>query len=194
MNRAALLSLVACLGGAAVTPAQPRPDVSSPVVPAVTSVGSTGVPVEQPQAEDPKTNGAPQVEAPLNMGESAWPRPANPLEERLNLKPTIQLRGRIETEAVMAAQSAQSQTTIGDLQNGYGFRRVRLGAQGNIGDAASWVSEVELAGGSVRLRNVFIGLNALPGVRQIRIGHMREPYSLEGMTSSNFSRLWNAAR
>jgi phosphate-selective porin OprO/OprP len=110
----------------------------------------------------------------------------NPLEERLNLTPTIQVRGRVEADAVMAAQSAQSQAAIGDLQNGYGFRRVRLGAQGTVGDSASWVSEVELAGGNVRLRDVFVGLDAIPGVRQIRVGHFREPYSLEGMTSSNF--------
>jgi phosphate-selective porin OprO/OprP len=70
--------------------------------------------------------------------------------------------------------------------NGFGFRRVRLGAQGTVGDSASWVSEVELAGGTVRLRDVFVGLDALPGVRQVRVGNFREPYSLEGMTSSNF--------
>ncbi len=104
----------------------------------------------------------------------------------LVLSPTIQLRGRIEAEATFAAQSASSQATIGDLQNGYGFRRVRLGAQGTIEDSASWVSEVELAGGNVRLRDVFVGLDAIPGVQQLRIGHFREPYSLEGMTSSNF--------
>ncbi len=104
----------------------------------------------------------------------------------VDLRPTIQLRGRIEADATVASQSAASQATIGDLQNGYGFRRVRLGAQGTIADSVSWVSEVELAGGVVRLRDVFIGLDALPGVREVRIGHFREPYSLEGMTSSNF--------
>jgi|GEM_PF-832755 len=108
------------------------------------------------------------------------------VNEPLVLNSTFQMRGRIEAEATMAAQSEESQETIGDLQNGYGFRRVRLGAQGNFEDSTSWVSEVELAGGNVRLRDVFIGLDALPGVRQIRAGHFREPYSLEGMTSTNF--------
>lgn len=103
-----------------------------------------------------------------------------------DLEPTFQLRGRIEAEAVMAVQSAASEATLGDLQNGFGFRRVRLGAQGKIDGSSSWVSEVELSAGNVRLRDVFIGLDAIPGVRQIRIGHFREPYSLEGMTSSNF--------
>ena len=104
----------------------------------------------------------------------------------VDLRPTVELRGRIEVDASMAVQSAKSEAIVGDLQNGYGFRRVRLGAQGTIAGSASWVSEVELAGGVVRLRDVFIGLDAIPGVRQVRIGHFREPYSLEGMTSSNF--------
>lgn len=109
-----------------------------------------------------------------------------PIDAPRVLTPTIQVRGRIEADATVAAQSSASQAEIGDLQNGFGFRRVRLGAQGTIEDSASWVSEVELAGGNVRLRDVFIGLDAVPGTQQIRIGHFREPYSLEGMTSSNF--------
>lgn len=113
-----------------------------------------------------------------------------PLEEvfgeEVDLTPTFQIRGRIEADASRAVQSEQSKAMIGDLQNGYGFRRVRLGAFGNLGDAASWLSEVELAGNNVRLRDVFIGLETSPYVRQVRVGQFREPYSLEGMTSSNF--------
>ncbi|MFO0798507.1 MAG: porin [Gemmataceae bacterium] len=114
------------------------------------------------------------------------PPAADRLADLLELKPTIQLRGRVEADAVLASQSAQSKAELGDLMNGYGFRRVRLGAQGTVGDSTSWVSEVELAGGNVRLRDVFVGLDALPGVSQVRVGYFREPYSLEGMTSSNF--------
>lgn len=109
------------------------------------------------------------------------------------MRSSIQVRGRIEAEATLAAQSAASKAALGDLVNGFGFRRVRLGAQGNVGDSTSWVSEVELAGGSVRLRDVFVGFDALPGVRQVRVGNFREPYSLEGMTSSNFITLLERA-
>lgn len=162
MNRSLLLCLVVGLIGAA----EPRDRAPVPVV--------VDTPAQEPAAA--------QAEPP----EPACPEPKTPLEELLDLKPTFEVRGRIEAEASLAAQSAASQATIGDLQNGYGFRRVRLGAQGSIGDSASWVSEVELAGGTVRLRDVFVSLDAIPYVRQLRIGHIREPYSLEGMTSSNF--------
>lgn len=182
MNRAALLSLVACFGGTAAAPAQPT-EVPYRVAPSAfgtlqAAATDAGAPSEPPRGENATKNTVPPSDV--------APQLPNPLEERLNLKPTLHLRGRIEAEAVTAAQSAQSKGAVGDLQNGYGFRRVRLGAQGSIGDSASWVSEVELAGGNVRLRDVFVGLDSLPAVSQIRIGYYREPYSLDGMTSSNF--------
>jgi phosphate-selective porin OprO/OprP len=126
---------------------------------------------------------APPIENPIDSSPATG---INPLFDRLEITPTFQLRGRIETEAITSSQSQANKDAIGDLVNGYGFRRFRLGALGNLGDSASWLSEVELAGGSVRLRDVFVGFDALPGVRQVRVGHFREPYSLEGMTSTNF--------
>jgi phosphate-selective porin OprO/OprP len=110
--------------------------------------------------------------------------PPHPVEEWL--KPTFQMRGRIETDAIVAAQSAESQAIIGDLQNGYGLRRMRLGAQGTIGDDVHWVSEVELAGGTPRMRDVFVGLKMFPVIRELRAGNLLEPFSLEAYTSSNF--------
>lgn len=124
---------------------------------------------------------APQQQPPI-FEEAFCP----PSEERIDLQLKVQWRGRIEADATMAAQSAESQAILGDLQNGFGFRRIRLGAQGSVDESTSWVSEVELAGGNVRIRDVFVGLDAIPGVNQVRIGNFREPYNLEGMTSSNF--------
>ena len=143
------------------------------------SIGTTGAAHSQTLPDDSES--APEIRV-----SEPPPSSLELLTSSREIKPTIHVRGRIEAEAVMAAQSASSKAIIGNLNNGYGFRRVRLGAQGNVDDSTSWVSEVELAGGNVRLRDVFVGLDAIPGVSQIRVGHFREPYSLEGMTSSNF--------
>lgn len=152
---------------------------------AVIAVGFGRAQSTQPAPEVPRADTQPSASKTAIVEPAPVVLP-NPLDEMLTPKPTFQIRGRIETEAIVSAQSQDSKDAIGDLLNGYGFRRVRLGAQGSIGDSTSWISEVELAGGNVRLRDVFVALDAVPGVRQIRIGHMREPYSLEGMTSSNF--------
>lgn len=110
--------------------------------------------------------------------------PPHPVEDWL--RPTFRIRGRIETDAIVAVQPTESKEIIGNLQNGYGLRRMRLGAEGTIGEEANWVSEVDLAGGTPRVRDVYIGLTMFPFVRELRVGHFREPFSLEGNTSSNF--------
>jgi phosphate-selective porin OprO/OprP len=104
----------------------------------------------------------------------------------LDPKPTIKLRGRIEVDAVWPSQSATSAAQIGDLQGGYGFRRARIGAEGTIGSSSAWVAEFDFAGGNVNFRDVYVGFTAQPGIREVKVGHFREPFSLEGATSSNF--------
>ncbi len=155
--------------------ASPGPDTSvsgGPSPAASTPMNGEAVKGAEPLAPEPR---------PAAAGDKSQPPT---LEEFL--KPTFRVRGLIETEAVMAGQSRGSKATIGDLQNGYGFRRVRLGAQGVIGDSSRWVSEVELAGGNVQLLDVFVGLTAIPGVREVRVGHFREPFSLEAATGVPF--------
>lgn len=119
------------------------------------------------------------------IGSSLFQNTPNTAQEDF-LKLNIRMRGRIETDAIVAVQSRESQEILGDLQNGYGFRRLRLGSQGNLGDALRWVSEVEMAGGTPRLRDVFIGYTMFPWLREFRVGFFREPFSLEGSTSANF--------
>ena len=148
----------------------------------VVTVSVAGWSAADDPAPSPRPGEAPHAAAGMDLsGEKA-----NPLESPPGLTPAVKLRGRIEVDAVMVVQSEASKALLGDLQNGYGFRRARLGAQGTVGSSALWVAEIDFAGGDVQLRDMFVGLTALPGVRQVRVGHFREPFSLEGATSSNF--------
>ncbi|MFM7151990.1 MAG: OprO/OprP family phosphate-selective porin [Gemmataceae bacterium] len=108
-----------------------------------------------------------------------------PLLPGENRKVNARLRGRIEADAAYAVQSARNLEIWDDIQNSVGFRRARLGAEGTVGDQVFWVSEIDFAGGNVLFRDVFVGLDKLPYLRRIRVGHFREPYGLEGTPSSN---------
>jgi phosphate-selective porin OprO/OprP len=158
------------------------------VVVAVVSVPASAGAIDSPPASAAPTwtEALTALSAPSPPTPECPPVRSNPLAERLGLTPTIELRGRIEADAVIASQSTSSKALIGDLQNGYGFRRARLGAQGNIGTSARWVAEIDFANGNFRPRDLFVGLTALPGVRELRVGYFREPFSLEGATSSRF--------
>jgi phosphate-selective porin OprO/OprP len=124
----------------------------------------------------------PPPDAPAESGSA--PEPPGVVEASPPL--TVRLRGRIETDAVMASQSVTSKSLLGDLQNGYGFRRLRLGAEGEIESRALYVAEIDFAGGQVRVRDAYIGLIALPWVSKVDVGYFREPFSIEGATSSRF--------
>jgi phosphate-selective porin OprO/OprP len=101
-------------------------------------------------------------------------------------KPSIKLRGRINADAINVSQSARDKAIIGDVQNATGFRRARLGAEGTVGDQVDWVAEFDFAGGGVSFKDVYVGVAELPFIRRFRIGHLVEPFSLEGYTSSNY--------
>lgn len=101
-------------------------------------------------------------------------------------KLTFQLRGRIEADAIFPHQSARDKLIIGDLQDAVGFRRARLGAEGKVGEQVHWIAEFDFAGGIVGFRDVYVAVDKLPIVGEVRIGNFREPFSLEGQTSSNY--------
>jgi phosphate-selective porin OprO/OprP len=108
------------------------------------------------------------------------------LSSREDDKPAIEVRGRIHTDAILINQSEKNKAILGDVENATGFRRARLGAQGTVGEQVNWVAEFDFAGGDISFKDVFVGVNQLPIVRRVRVGHMIEPFSLEGQTSSNY--------
>lgn len=116
----------------------------------------------------------------------ASPSTSPSFTDLLTQPPKFELRGRIEVDAQLPSQSAASQAQVGDLQGGFGFRRARIGAQGEIDPSTRWVAEVDFAGGSVKLRDMYVGLTAVPVLSEVRTGFLREPFSLEGATSSRF--------
>lgn len=108
------------------------------------------------------------------------------LAAREDAKPGIELRGRIQADAIMVNQSEKDKAIIGNVQNATGFRRARLGAQGLVGEQVHWITEFDFAGGDISFKDVFIGLSQLPIVDRVRVGHQVEPFSLEGYTNSNY--------
>ena len=50
----------------------------------------------------------------------------------------------------------------------------------------NWVAEFDFAGRSISFKDVFVGVDELPVVRRFRVGHLPEPFSLEGQTTSNY--------
>ena len=124
-------------------------------------------------------------------------------------KPKVTVFGRAHLDTAMFSGSAlDAGNWAQNTENGTKFRRARLGARGEMFDVFKWQVEMDFAstgtwgGGSIEVggndydlpsgtlqqtafKDVFLEMTDLPLVQTIKVGHFKEPASLEEMTSSN---------
>lgn len=94
-------------------------------------------------------------------------------------------------EATLDSIFDDNTNSEGDEVNGLGddgtiFRRSRIGVQGTIWEVFDFVAEWEFASGSAVWREMWMGVHDLPYVGTFRVGHFKEPFSIEQLTSSRF--------
>lgn len=97
----------------------------------------------------------------------------------------IKMGGRIQYD-VMFINQDDSLNQHFDAENGTEFRRARLYTSGTIYNNIKFKFQVDFAPGKVVIKDAFIQLTKIPGIENIRIGHMKEPFGMEMMSSSNF--------
>jgi phosphate-selective porin OprO and OprP len=77
--------------------------------------------------------------------------------------------------------------SLDDVESGTEFRRARISLEGQLYEVVPFKLEYDFAGGEVAFKDVWIGLTGLPGIAAVKVGHMKEPFSLEELTSSKFT-------
>ncbi len=93
---------------------------------------------------------------------------------------SLRLGGRIHMDQAFYHQDVTS------MGNGARLRRARVYASGTIGHDWKFKSEIEFGeDGRVGPRNVLLSYRGWKPLK-LTVGHFQEPFSLEGMTSSNF--------
>lgn len=97
----------------------------------------------------------------------------------------IKLGGRIQYDVMFINQN-NSLNNYFDAENGTEFRRARMYTSGTIYNNIKFKFQVDFAPGKVVIKDAFIQLTKIPGIENIRIGHMKEPFGMEMMSSSNF--------
>ncbi len=78
------------------------------------------------------------------------------------------------------------QEQVGDMHDGSEFRRVRLSATRALGEHHEARLSFDLRAGQAIVRDAYVELREMPYVGDIRLGHFREPFSIEEETSSRF--------
>ncbi len=117
--------------------------------------------------------------------ERAEPRPEKTPSAGPSWKTSWKTRGRIQVDAISSSQSAANRATFGDLEDVVGLRRARIGIEGPLLNDSRFLGEIDLASGRVVVRDLFIASGEPDVGGELRLGHFREPFSLEGYMSAN---------
>ncbi len=96
--------------------------------------------------------------------------------------------GRIMLDHAYFNQNTELDTNFGILQitNGTEIRRARIFASGTIYENIEFKLQADFSGAEVSLKDVYIGIKDIPLIGTLRIGHVKEPFRLEVMTSSKY--------
>ena len=112
-------------------------------------------------------------------------------------KPLIAPSGRIQFDVANFSQNAASNAQFGNAQNSVGFRRARLALLGEY-EQIDYIIEMDFANRGVgaevnskdqstAFKDVYIQVRDLPVIGNVRVGHFKECFGLEQLTSDNYT-------
>lgn len=98
----------------------------------------------------------------------------------------LKFGGRIQNDWAWYSADDELEAAVGAFEEGTEFRRARLFFEGELYERVEFKAQYDFAGGDPEFKDVYLGLINLPGVGGLRVGHYKEPYSLEEQTSSKY--------
>lgn len=98
--------------------------------------------------------------------------------------PTFRLSGFMHLDDGYFYQDTNSKATLGNVQDGVGFRRARLQALGSVTEFTNYSIEMDFASaGRPSFMDVWGEQTHVPIFGNLRIGHYRQPFSMDALTS-----------
>jgi len=101
----------------------------------------------------------------------------------------LEFGGRIQSDWAMVDLSEPLENAIGGEGHGTEIRRARIFFSGTVYDRVIFAAQFDFANtgdGTADLKDMYIGLKDLGPLGTVRVGHMKEPFSLEARTSSKY--------
>ncbi len=97
----------------------------------------------------------------------------------------FKIGGRIMNDWAWFADSDTGKQ-VGELEDGTEFRRARIYISGQIYDDITFKAQYDFSGGDADFKDVWIGIKQVPFVGNVKVGHFKEPFGLEELTSSKY--------
>lgn len=96
--------------------------------------------------------------------------------------PSVEVTGFFHLDGAYFSQDELNLETLGDIEDGLGFRRARLAAKGNVTQDVSYILEFDFAQSQARFVDVWLQ-NSGTRFGNIRIGRFRQPFGMSEVTS-----------
>jgi phosphate-selective porin OprO/OprP len=122
------------------------------------------------------------IEMLAGYAEPLPPTNASPMQSAKKL-PDYKVSGFFQLDSAYFNQSDESLATLGDIQDGTGFRRARIGVAGNISERASYLMEFDFAQAQARFVDAWAQVGGTP-LGTMRIGRFRQPFGMSELTSA----------
>jgi phosphate-selective porin OprO/OprP len=98
----------------------------------------------------------------------------------------LKIGGRIQADFATIHEDGDLSSAIGGEGEGVEFRRARLFMSGEVYERIVYKAQIDFAGGDVSLKDLYLGMKGLGPLGTVKVGHMKEPYSIEELTSSKY--------
>ena len=101
----------------------------------------------------------------------------------------LQIGGRIQTDWATYDEESGVGRALGltdDIGSGTEFRRARVFMRGQVAENVKFRAEYDFAGGDTDFNDVYLQFTDVPFANTVTVGHFKEPFSLEELTSANF--------
>ncbi len=80
-----------------------------------------------------------------------------------------------------------------EFVGGTEFRTARVQMAGEVSDRIGFFVDYDFSGGEAKLKDAYMEYRRIEHLGNIRIGHIREPFGLEGLTSSKYTTFMEPA-
>jgi phosphate-selective porin OprO/OprP len=97
--------------------------------------------------------------------------------------PTVRVSGFTQLDSAWYSQTPKNIATVGDAQDGTGFRRARLAVLGKAAEFTNYQLEVDFANaGRPSFFDTYVEQENLPYLGSVRVGHFLQPFSVGALS------------
>ena len=97
----------------------------------------------------------------------------------------LKIGGKLMADWLFSSEDKRIKQDIGEQEDGVEIRRARLYFSGLIYENIEYKIQFDFAGGDADLKDAYLGLTDFP-LGKLLMGHFKEPFSLEELTSSKY--------